>query len=464
MLKQFTYKCLFAMLFVLSFSTAAIAADNVEGIKLAASSYVTNEVNKEAIGITKSFLQKYFPTVELQLDMFDYKKATSGILIVAPLSNPNDTKNTFFTQDSIYHRDDRTTVNLGLGYRRLEMDNKVMLGANGFYDYEFPYGNRRTSIGLEARTTVGELNFNQYWGASNWMNAANSYQEKSLGGTDIEVGVPLPYMNWAKVYGRGFIWRAVDGANDLKGTDVSLRAQLPLLPGLAIEGGRRTYTNDTRDENFLRISYNLTDMSKPNPSIPWFTSKAYSFDSMENQRYNKVRRENLIIKQVRSTDATGSEVSCSSLSIPSGYICTPTLGTQGTLVNNGFFEDTTSQLNGPGALIWAPFDNNPKSWNDASAQCNALNGTGTLGFTSGWRLPTQQELSGLYNGRGSSITPAGWQPSGWVIDDDYFWSSSTGTSGTGHISIYLDGGGLNPDGTSYDDNNDFYVPCVHPSS
>ena len=62
--------------------------------------------------------------------------------------------------------------------------------------------------------------------------------------------------------------KATPGANDLKGTDVSLRAQLPLLPGLAIEGGRRTYTNETPDENFLKISYNLADMSKSNPSIP----------------------------------------------------------------------------------------------------------------------------------------------------------------------------------------------------
>jgi adhesin/invasin len=412
MLKQFTYKCLFVILFVLSFSTAAIAADNVEGIKLAATSYVTNEVNKEAIGITKSFLQKYFPTVELQLDMFDYKKATSGILIVAPLSNPNDTRNTFFTQDSIYHRDDRTTVNLGLGYRRLEMDNKVMLGANGFYDYEFPYGNRRTSIGLEARTTVGEVNFNQYWGASNWMNAANSYQEKSLGGTDIEVGVPLPYMNWAKVYGRGFIWRGVDGANDLKGTDVSLRAQLPILSGLALEGGRRTYTNDTRDENFLRISYNLTDMSKPNPDKPWFTSKAYSLDSMENQRFNKVRRENMIMKQARSTAPTA--FSCASL--PAGYVCTNTLGNAGTVVSNA---DLTSQLNGTGTLVWAPIIGPYSNHSDANAQCIALNsGSGTLNFTSGWRLPTQQELSGLNHGDLAALRAAGW----WV---DAAWSSTS---------------------------------------
>ena len=263
-----------------------------------------NTINNESVGITKSFLEKYFPTVEVQLDMFDYRKATSGILIVAPLSDPNDVKNTFFTQDSVYHKDDRTTVNLGLGYRRLEMDNKLMLGVNGFYDYEFPYGNRRTSIGLEARTTVGEVNFNQYWGASGWVNAANGLQERSLGGTDIEVGVPLPYMNWAKVYGRGFIWYGVDGASDLKGTDLSLRAAVPILPGLAIEGGRRTYTDSTPDENFLRISYNLTDMTKTKSSQPWFSEKAYSLDSMESRRYDKVRRENLIVKQVKENTLT----------------------------------------------------------------------------------------------------------------------------------------------------------------
>ena len=274
-----------------------VANNSVENLVDNAIGQSKTYLNAEGVGVAKTFLQKYFPTVELQFDMFDYQKATSGILIVAPLSDPNDVKNTFFTQDSIYHKDDRTTVNLGLGYRRLEMDNKLLLGVNGFYDYEFPYGNRRTSIGIEARTTVGEVNFNQYWGASGWMNAANGLQEKSLGGTDIEIGVPLPYMNWAKVYGRGFIWYGIEGASDLKGTDVSLRAAPPILPGLAIEGGRRTYTDSTPDENFLRISYNLADMSKVKPSQPWFSEKAYSLDSMESRRYDKVRRENLIVKQ-----------------------------------------------------------------------------------------------------------------------------------------------------------------------
>lgn len=282
----------------------SLAANGVDGVVDQAIAGSKSYANQQGIGIAKSFLQKYFPTVELQLDLFDHNKTQSGLLIVAPLSDPKDVKNTFFTQDSIYHKDDRTTVNLGLGYRRLEMDNKLMLGINAFYDHEFPYDNSRTSLGLEARTTVGEVNFNQYWGMSGWKNAANSYQEKSLGGTDLELGVPLPYMNWAKVYGRGFIWRGVDGADDLKGHDVSLRAQVPILPGLAIEGGRRNFNGNTPDENFLRISYNLIDMNAAKPSQSWFSERAYQLSSMEDRRYDKVRRENLIIKQKRSAQSS----------------------------------------------------------------------------------------------------------------------------------------------------------------
>lgn len=429
---------------VFSFSFYAFAETSVPLVD-----QVKSSVNKEGVGVTKSFLEKYFPTVELQLDMFDYRKATSGILIVAPLSNPNDTKNTLFTQDSVYHNNNRTTVNLGLGYRRLEMDNKLLLGASGFYDYEFPYGNRRTSIGLEARTTVGELNFNQYWGASSWVNAANSYQEKSLGGTDIEVGIPLPYMNWAKVYGRGFIWYGVDGANDLKGTDVSLRAQVPFLPGLAIEGGRRTYTNDTRDENFLRISYNLMDMAKANPSAPWFTAKAYSLDSMENQRYNKVRRENMIMKQTRST-ATTTPFSCASPT--NGYICTGTSSGSGSIGSSIGWG-----LSGAGTLIWSP-NNSVSNYNAAVTTCSTST---ALGYAAGtWRLPTQPELSGLYNAGTGQLSAAGWElllvPT---------WTSTLSlppAPASLHFSfIFLTGG--NP-GIYGDDVNNYHVSCVHPST
>ena len=69
-----------------------LIAGGTDGLVNQAESYV----NGQGVGVAKSFLQKYFPTVELQVDMFDTKKTTSGILIVVPLSDPKDIKNTFF--------------------------------------------------------------------------------------------------------------------------------------------------------------------------------------------------------------------------------------------------------------------------------------------------------------------------------------------------------------------------------
>jgi len=275
------------------------------GVKLAANgdnlkSDSLNAVANESTGIAKSFLEKYFPTVEVQLGLGDPSKPTTGILVVSPLSDPKDVKNTLFTQGSIYHHDNRTTLNLGLGYRRLELDDKLLLGVNGFYDHEFPYDHGRTSIGLEARTTVGEVNLNQYWGVSKWKNGASKYEERAMDGTDVELGVPLPYMNWAKIYVRGFVWDGVSGVDHLKGNDLSLRAQLPVVPGLAIEAGHRTY-NTLRDEDFLKITYNVASFGKSSGTQPWFSDVAYSLASMEGKRYEKVRRENIIVKARRSS-------------------------------------------------------------------------------------------------------------------------------------------------------------------
>jgi hypothetical protein len=260
-----------------------------------------DSISQEGVGFTKSFLEKYFPTVEVSLDLLDNNKPSSSLLFLLPLSDPDDIKNTFFTQNSIYYRDNRTTINMGLGYRRLELDNKLLLGINVFYDHEFPYDHGRTSIGLEARTTIGEINFNRYWATTDWKTGEQGLQEQALDGADIEIGAPLPYMNWAKLYVRGFTWDAVNGVDNLEGSDISLRAQVPPLPGLTFEVGHRSYTDSTPDDNFLRFSYNVMELMKEQRSQPLFSQTAYSLSSMENERYAKVRRENLIFKQTGFT-------------------------------------------------------------------------------------------------------------------------------------------------------------------
>ena len=38
--------------------------------------------------------------------------------------------------------------------------------------------------------------------------------------------------------------------------------------------------------------------------MEWFSSQAYQLASMENRRYDKVRRENIIIKQTRASSGS----------------------------------------------------------------------------------------------------------------------------------------------------------------
>jgi hypothetical protein len=55
-------------------------------------------------------------------------------------------------------------------------------------------------------------------------------------------------------------------------------------------------------EDFLKISYNLMSIMKPQAVQPLISQSAYSVSSMESKRYDKVRRENLIVKQKRTKD------------------------------------------------------------------------------------------------------------------------------------------------------------------
>ena len=62
--------------------TTMIAAGDLEG----AQSQVIEAATDQGVGFTKSFLEKYFPTVELSFETKEGTKPTTGILVVAPLS------------------------------------------------------------------------------------------------------------------------------------------------------------------------------------------------------------------------------------------------------------------------------------------------------------------------------------------------------------------------------------------
>jgi adhesin/invasin len=257
-----------------------------------------NSASSLAVTKTKSYLETLFPTVEVSLGLGDPDKPTGGVLVVSPLSNPKDIYNTTFAQGSVFLNDNRQTVNIGLGHRILELDKKLLLGINAFYDHEFPYDHQRTSLGFEARSSVGEINANKYWALTEWKKGRNNADERALSGQDIEGAIPLPYINWAKASVRHFRWDAYDNLPDLKGNDYSLRAEIPILPGFSIEAGRRDYKNKS-DENFVRLTWSPKAPADTLKTPQLVSNEAYTLTSMEDRRYEKVRRENLIVKQKR---------------------------------------------------------------------------------------------------------------------------------------------------------------------
>ena len=280
MLKKFAI-VLLASLFALS--------ANAQDLKNKATNKITSELNKSLT----SGLATIFPTAEVSLSSGKTQKVKGNILVVMPFSDIDDKKNVTFTQGSIYFSDnDQETLNLGIGQRRLLDNENLMLGANMFFDEEFTSRHRRASFGLEAITSVGSLRANQYYGLSGW-KTVKGIREKALDGYDMEVGAPLPYLPWTKAYYRTFEWEGASGVGDLKGDEVSLEANLPF--GLNVEVGKRSNDNATKDREFVSLTWRCC--YKSDQQTFGISDKAYSLTSVADQRFQKVRRQNLIVKQ-----------------------------------------------------------------------------------------------------------------------------------------------------------------------
>jgi hypothetical protein len=240
-------------------------------------------------------LGQNFETVEVSLSSGTTNEVVGSILVVKPLSDVNDKENTLFTQGSIFLSDDsRETINLGIGKRKLVNNDTLLLGANLFYDYELDYNHQRTSIGIEAISSVGKFRANQYYGLSGWQTGLDNIKEKALNGNDIEIGAPLPYLPWTNFYLRSFKWEGASGAADQKGDEMSLEAKLPT--GLNIEVGKRSNDGTTEDEKFISLTWTCCNKDNDQENFG-ISDKAYNLTSVADQRFVKVRRQNLIVKQ-----------------------------------------------------------------------------------------------------------------------------------------------------------------------
>tara|TARA_Y100000591_G_scaffold325785_1_gene347268 strand:+ start:906 stop:1754 length:849 start_codon:yes stop_codon:yes gene_type:complete len=265
-----------------------------------ATSANTTDVKNTFFNSIESFFNENFEDTEFSIESKEGFKPEIGILTFKPLK---DTENglDFFQGSFFTHDGDRETLNLGIGKRILSSDKSFMYGFNVFYDHEFDYDHKRASLGGEIKSSIIELNTNHYFGVSDPKTGKNNIEEEVADGYDIELGAHVPYIPSAKIFAKIFEYE-IPGGSDYEGKEYLSKVGIPNT-GMNIELGFKEFGNNSyKDHWFVNISYNLR---KINSGKNFINSEAYEKISMKDKKYEKVRRENLILKSKSFTVKAG---------------------------------------------------------------------------------------------------------------------------------------------------------------
>ena len=236
--------------------------------------------------------------IEFETDFQKDLKPTYSVLTVQPIYQDADKQNTLFVQASQLRYDQigkyRDTTNIGLGYRRLFLDNQAMAGLNAFFDNEWTYGHKRYSVGGELKWAMLDFNSNVYRRITDFkmIDASTSTEERAMNGFDLELRSQVPYLPWMRVGARYYRWQT-DLSDDTKGWQYSVDADI--TQNLSVEAGWRK-DNFSSTDGFVKFVFRLARTDRPVMlSDRAVSNVAFEKRDMRNYTLDKVRRENRII-------------------------------------------------------------------------------------------------------------------------------------------------------------------------
>ena len=238
----------------------------------------------------ENFLEENFRNTDFSIKKIEGIKPEVGIQTFKKI-NENSSDLSFFQGSLFLHDSDRETLNLGIGKRYISNDESLLFGINAFYDYELDYEHQRFSIGTEIKSSILDLNYNQYFSQSSSKNGKDNKNEEAIDGYDIEAGMHFPYIPSLKAYIKAFDFEVSNG-NDFQGLEYSSELKLPNT-GIIIELGHTDFDHHN-DQSFINIKYS-NNLKNPYSSL--ISSNLYEKVSMKDRMYEKVRRENIIKKK-----------------------------------------------------------------------------------------------------------------------------------------------------------------------
>lgn len=277
-------------------------------------------------------------TAELQLAAGRGGTKTGSFDLLMPL---HDTaKDLFFTQIGVrrsdaHTQDYRTTVNLGVGYRKTL--NTWLVGANTFYDRDLTGKNDRLGIGAEAMTDYLKLSANGYLRLSDWKRSPDldDYLERPANGFDLRAEAYLPAypqlggkLMFEQYYGDQVgLFGASDRQKDPSAVTVGVTYTPVPMIGLSLD--HRQGQGGLADNTFrLAINYQF-DVSLAQQ----LSTASVSRHRLANARYDLVSRNNEIVLDSKKAEHALITLPAQVSGSPSDVLDFPVIVTGGRLNN-----------------------------------------------------------------------------------------------------------------------------------
>ena len=218
-------------------------------------------------------------------------KPLYSVETVQPLGHYDDkSRDVWVTQQRISRASDiGTTLNAGVGYRRISKDDRRLYGAHLFYDHRFLRHHDRLSGGLEYMSGESEFRFNWYGSASDErvLDANLHTLERVANGYTLEYGKTFKNARWARVYVEGYHWN-----QELQADKNGLRvgSELQLTPRVSVDMGYNKPEHNSGGA-YGKITFRLAGSS-----VAWYGGKhrLEGAMSVRSKMLSLVRRHNTI--------------------------------------------------------------------------------------------------------------------------------------------------------------------------
>lgn len=237
---------------------------------------------------------------EATIDLRDEGNPDFEILAVRDISS--QTNSNLFTQFSLHNSEvdsnNRLIGNIGVGYRFLSSDKSTMFGVNSFYDNDIGKNHRRASIGLEAKKSILNFTFNEYFKLSN-QRFPGSVKEQVLSGREYNLASQVPHMPWATFNIQGYYWENEKAVNDTKGNVYSL--EMMLNPSLQLDYSLDdSKSASSEDEQWFNLTFLYPPKdTKPTMADGFLSNETFVKENMEEKLKEKVRRNNDFVIEIQ---------------------------------------------------------------------------------------------------------------------------------------------------------------------